>query len=110
MELKLRLKNTIIDKTLTYASETWILTNRDRKQMNIFERTVYRRILGPVYDKEKENWRVLTDKEIYAIVKNPAITETIRLDCVGLGMYREWKKIEFPKSIIYEFGNNKIEN
>jgi len=21
----------------------------------------------------------------------------------------EWKKIEFPKSIIYEFGNNKIE-
>jgi hypothetical protein len=24
-KLKLRLKNTIIDKTLTYASETWIL-------------------------------------------------------------------------------------
>ena len=29
-KLKLRLKNTIIDKT--YASETWILTKRDRKQ------------------------------------------------------------------------------
>jgi len=27
---------------------------------------VYRRILGPVYDNEKENWRVLTNKEIYA--------------------------------------------
>jgi hypothetical protein len=27
--------------------------------MNIFERKVYRRILGPVYDKEKENWRIL---------------------------------------------------
>jgi len=26
-KLKLRLKNTIIDKTLTCASETWILTN-----------------------------------------------------------------------------------
>jgi hypothetical protein len=25
-----------------------------------------RRILGPVYDNEKENWRILTDKEIYA--------------------------------------------
>jgi len=23
-------------------------------------------------------------------------------------MYREWKKIGFPKIIIYEFGNNKI--
>jgi hypothetical protein len=28
-KLKLRLKNTIIDKTLTYASETWILTKRE---------------------------------------------------------------------------------
>jgi len=29
-KLKLGLNNTIIDKTLTYASETWILTKRDR--------------------------------------------------------------------------------
>jgi len=48
---KLRLKNTITDKMLAYASETWKLPKRDRKQMNIFERKVYRRILGPVYGK-----------------------------------------------------------
>jgi len=48
-KLKLRLKNTPIDKTLTYASETWTLTKRDRMQTNIFERKVYRRILGPIY-------------------------------------------------------------
>jgi hypothetical protein len=113
-KLKLRLKNTIIDKTLTYASETWTLKKRDRKQLNIFERKVYRRILGPVYDNEKENWRILTDKEMYASVKKPTVIETIRLNrlcwfgdgqrvegnrivCVGLGMYREWKEIEFPK-------------
>jgi hypothetical protein len=53
---------------LTYASETSTLTKRDRKQMNIFESKMYRRILGPVYDNEKENWRVLATKEIYAIV------------------------------------------
>ena len=35
-KLKLRLKNTIINKTLTYSSETWTLTKRDRKQLNIF--------------------------------------------------------------------------
>jgi len=57
-KLKLRLKNTIIDKTLTHASETWKLTKRDRRQMNIFERKVYRRILGPVYDNKKEKWRI----------------------------------------------------
>jgi len=79
-KLKLRLKNTIIDKMLTYASETWTLTNRDRKQLNVFERKVYRRILGPVYDNEKENWRTLTNKEIYASVKKPTIIEIIRLN------------------------------
>jgi len=62
-------KGRIIDKTLTYASETWTQTKRDRKQLNIFERKVYRRISGPVYDNEKENWRILTNKEIYTNVK-----------------------------------------
>jgi hypothetical protein len=54
-KLKLKLKNTIIDRALTHASETWIPTKRDRKQMNIFEGKVYRRILDPVYDDKKEN-------------------------------------------------------
>jgi hypothetical protein len=45
-----------------------------------------------------ENWRILTNKEIHASVKKPAVTETIRLNIlVGLDMYREWKEIEFPK-------------
>jgi len=98
-KLNLRLKNTIIDKVLTYASETWTLTKRDRKQLNDFERKVYRRISGPIYDNEKENWRILTNKEIYASVKKPTIIQTIRLNRlhVGLDMYREWKKTEFPK-------------
>jgi len=65
-KLKLRLKNTIIDKMLTYTSETWTLTKKDRTQLNIFERKVYRRILGLVYDNEKENWGILTNKEIDA--------------------------------------------
>jgi hypothetical protein len=43
----------VIYTALTYASETWILTKRDRKKMNIFQRKVYRRILGPIYDKKK---------------------------------------------------------
>ena len=72
-KLKVRLKNTTTDKTLANTSETWKLIDRDREQMNIFERKVYRRILGPVYDNEKENWRILTNKEIYASVKKPTI-------------------------------------
>ena len=38
-------------------------TNKERqKAKSIFKRKVYRRILGPVYDNEKENWRILTNK------------------------------------------------
>jgi hypothetical protein len=50
-------------------SETSTLTTSDRKQLNIFEREVYIRILGPVYGNEQENWRIVTDKEFDAIVK-----------------------------------------
>ena len=35
-KLKLRLKNTIKDKSLTYTSETWILPKSDTKYLNIF--------------------------------------------------------------------------
>ena len=77
--LKFKLNNTTTDKTLTYASDTGTLTQRHRKKLNVFERKMYRSVLGPVYDSEKENWRILTNKEIYANVKKPTITETIRL-------------------------------
>ena len=56
------------------------MTKRDRQQLNIFERKVYRRILGPVYDNETEKCRILTNREIYASVKKPTIIETIRLN------------------------------
>jgi len=67
---KLRQRNTTTDKTSTYAKETWTLTKRDRKQLNVFERRVYRRTLGPVYDNEKENWKILTNKKSMRVLKN----------------------------------------
>jgi hypothetical protein len=33
-------------------------TKRDSKQLNIFGRKLYRIILGPVYENEKEKWRI----------------------------------------------------
>jgi hypothetical protein len=45
-------------------------TNKETKPINFFERKTYRRVLGPVCESEKENWRILTNKEIYASVKN----------------------------------------
>ena len=101
-KLKLRLKNTIIDKTLTYASETWILTKGDRKQINIFERKVYRRILDTVYDNEKENWRILNNKEIYASVKKPTIVKTVRLNRLRwFGHVQRMEENRIPNRVLY---------
>ena len=87
---------------LTYASETWTLTKRDRKQLNVFERKVYRRILGPVYDNEKENWRILTNKEIYASVTKPTIIETIRLNKLcWFGHVQRMEENRIPKRVLY---------
>jgi len=70
--------------------------------MNIFERKVYRRILGPVYDNEKENWRILTNKEIDAVVKKPSITETIRLNRLRwFGHVQRMEENRISKRVLY---------
>ena len=75
---------------------------RQRKQLNIFERKVYRRILGPVYDNEKENWRILTNKEIYASVKKPTIIETIRSNRLHwFGHVQRMEGNRIPKRVLY---------
>jgi hypothetical protein len=63
---------------------------------------VYRRILEPVYDNEKENWRILTNKEIYAIVKKPTVTETIMLNRLRwFGHVQRMEENRIPKSVLY---------
>ena len=83
-------------------SETWTLKKRDRKQLSVFEMKVYRRILGPVYDNEKENWRILTNKEIYESVKKPTIIETIRLNRLRwFGHVQRMEENRIPKRVLY---------
>ena len=63
---------------------------------------MYRRILGPVYDSEKENRRILTNKEIYAIVKKPTITETIRpYRLHWFGHVQRMEENGIPKRVLY---------
>jgi len=76
-------------------------TNKKRQKANKhFEQKVYR-ILGPIYGNEKEKWRILTNKEIYAMVKKPT-TETIRLNRLQwFGHVQKIKKIKIPKKVLY---------
>jgi hypothetical protein len=63
---------------------------------------VYRRILGSVYDNEKENWRIMTNKGIYARVKKPTTTEAIRLNRLRwFGHVQRVKENRIPKRVVY---------
>jgi hypothetical protein len=63
---------------------------------------VYRRILGPLYDNEKENWRILTNKEICAIAKKPTITETVRLNRLHwFGYIQRMEENIIPKRVLH---------
>ena len=63
---------------------------------------MYRRILGPVYDKGKENWRILTNEEIYANIKKPTTTETIRLHRLRwFGHVQRMEENRIAKRVLY---------
>jgi hypothetical protein len=75
-------------------------------QINIFERKVYRKILSSVYDNKKENWRILTKKEIYAMVKKPTITDNKVM--LVWACRENGRKQNSQKGIIYKFGKKKL--
>ena len=68
----------------------------------IVERKVYSRILGPVYDNEKENWRIFSNEEIYANITKPTLTEIIRLHRLRrFGHVQRMEENRIPKSVSY---------
>jgi len=51
---------------------------------------------------EKENWRILTNKEIYASVKEHTITETIKLNRLRwFGHVQSTEENRIPKRVLY---------
>ena len=55
-----------------------------------------------MYDSDKENWRILTNKKIYASVKKPTIRETVRLNRLRwFGHVQRMEGNRIPKRVLY---------
>jgi hypothetical protein len=64
---------------------------------------VNRRILGPVYDSEKENCRILNNEEIYAVVKKPTVTVTVKLNRLFWFVHvQRMEENRIPKKVLYK--------
>ena len=68
---------TIIRPVATYGSETWMMNITHEETLKSFERKILRSIYGPVQDSNDE-WRVRTNQEIEALMKEENIVRFIK--------------------------------
>ena len=83
----------------------WRKLNINKKRLEAIEyfwMEKHRRILGTVYENEKENWRILTNKEINANVKKPTLMETIKLNrLLWFGHVQRMEENRISKRVLY---------
>ena len=76
-ETKLLIYKTLIRPILIYSAETWVLTEKDKQTLAVFERKVLRSIFKGI--KEGNFWRKRTNLEIYRCFKEPDVIKTIAI-------------------------------
>ena len=75
---KLRVYNTIIRPILIYGCETWSLTKKQEKRLEVFENKILRIITGPVYDQGMQEWRRRHNWELRERSKQPHISQIVK--------------------------------
>jgi hypothetical protein len=65
---RLKIYQSLIRPVVTYGCEAWTITNRDEKNLRIFERRILRKIFGPV-QYEDGSWRIRMNYELNELVK-----------------------------------------
>jgi hypothetical protein len=74
---KLRLNKTLIRPVLSCGCEAWTMTQSSEERLAIFERKIFRRILGPAYEGDL-GWRLRHNKELYELLDGPDIVNFIK--------------------------------
>jgi hypothetical protein len=86
---KMRIYKTMIRPFVTYASETWTFTEKDKNNLSIFERQILRNIFGPV--NIDNIWRIRNNMEIDKLIEGADIVRFIKAPN-GWGISKEWTK------------------
>jgi hypothetical protein len=68
---------TIIRPVVTYGSETWMINTTHEGKLKIFARKILRSVYRPVQDSNNE-WRVRTNQEIEALIKEENVVRFIK--------------------------------
>jgi hypothetical protein len=64
---------TLIRPVVTYGAETWTITKKEEQALLIFERKIFRRIYGPIY--EDGEWKIRTNRELEVLNKGENIVK-----------------------------------
>ena len=64
---------TVILPVIIYGCETWTLTLREEKRLQVFENKVLRKIFWPKRDDERGEWRRLHNGELHDLYGKPDI-------------------------------------
>lgn len=72
LKSKLTIYKTLIRPVVTYACETWTLTQKDELKLELFERKVLRQIFGPVREDDG-TYRVRMNHELDALIHKETI-------------------------------------
>lgn len=73
---KLTIYRTVIRPVVLYGSETWTMTVKDERDLNIWERKVLRKVFGPVNDNGE--WRIRSNLEIRALYNRPDLVAEVK--------------------------------
>ena len=76
--LKIKIYRTTIFPVVLYGCETWSLTLREDRKLEVFENMVLRRIFGPRRDEATGKWRRLHNEELNDLYSWPNIVRVIK--------------------------------
>ena len=77
--LKIKIYRTIILPVVLYGCESWSLTLREERRLQVFENGVLRRIFGPKRDEVTGEWRKLHNEELKGLYSSPNIVRVIKI-------------------------------